>query len=95
MVAYNHNHNNYEVYTNYEKQTIVFIMPIPSNLPIYPDICEDEDNEGDIVVKDRVDDLDKISINIYILYNDITDSDEVDDIHNIHSERGHTRASNT
>ena len=70
-------------------------MPIPSYLLIYLDICEEEDNEGDIVVKNRVDDLDKVTINNDILYNDITDSDEVDDINNIHSERGHTRASST
>jgi hypothetical protein len=70
-------------------------MLIPSNLPVYPDICEEEDNEGDIVIKDRVDDLDKIIINNGILNNDDTDSDEVDDIHNINSEGGHTRARNT
>ena len=61
------------------------IPDIPSDLLIYPDIREEEENEGDIVVDDRVDDLDKKGIN-----NDVTeentDSDEVDDIHNIHSE---------
>jgi hypothetical protein len=70
-------------------------MPIPSNLPVYADICEEEDNEGDIVVKNRIDDLDKIIINSDILYNDDTDSDEVHDVHDIRSERGHTRARDT
>ena len=70
-------------------------MPLPSYLLIYPDICEEQDNEGDIVVKDRVYDLDRIIISNDILHNDDTDSDEVDDVHDIHSERGHTRTRDT
>ena len=70
-------------------------IQLPSDLLIYLDICEEEDNEGDIVVKDRVDDLDMIIISNDILYSDDTDSDEVHDIHDIPSERGHTRARDT